>query len=53
MAKLIDEMQISFSPALLGEGENLFAGIDFVKLGYGQARAIRGEKAMHIAIHRT
>ncbi|TIP76423.1 MAG: dihydrofolate reductase, partial [Mesorhizobium sp.] len=31
--KLIDDMHLALSPMLLGSGENLFAGIDMVKLG--------------------
>jgi dihydrofolate reductase len=30
----IDEMHLAFSPVLLGEGENLFAGLDLPKLGF-------------------
>jgi dihydrofolate reductase len=33
-AGLVDEMHLAQSPKLLGEGENLFAGLDLPKLGY-------------------
>src|SRR5580698_6340056 len=33
-AGLIDEMHLAVAPAILGDGEALFAGIDLVKLGY-------------------
>ncbi|HEY1463521.1 MAG TPA: dihydrofolate reductase family protein [Terriglobales bacterium] len=53
MAELVDEMQISISPVLMGEGENLFAGIDFAKLGFAPAKTILGENVMHVVIQRT
>ena len=36
-AGLIDEMHLAVSPVFLGSGENLFAGLDLPKLGYGAA----------------
>jgi dihydrofolate reductase len=53
MDGLVDELQVSFSPVLLGEGENLFSGIDFAKLGYAPTKTIRGENATHVVITRT
>jgi dihydrofolate reductase len=53
MAELVDEIQISISPVLMGEGENLFAGIDFAKLGFAPAKTILGENVMHVVIQRT
>lgn len=50
MDGLVDELQLSFSPVLFGEGENLFAGINFAKLGYAAAKTIPGENAIHVLI---
>lgn len=52
-AKLIDELQFSFSPVLLGEGENVFAGINFAKLGYAPVKTIASEKATHVVVRKT
>lgn len=49
-AGLIDEMQLTISPVLLGSGENLFQGLDLVKLGFTEAEKIDGEKAMHVVL---
>ena len=51
-AKLIDEIQFSFSPVLIGEGEHVFAGMDFAKLGYVPTKTIPGENATHVLITR-
>src|ERR1019366_4888108 len=46
----IDEMHLAVSPVLLGEGENLFAGINLHQLGYAPARTVAGENATHVFI---
>jgi len=48
----IDELHLASSPVLLGEGENLFAGIDLHKLGYKVEQATAGENATHILIRK-
>jgi dihydrofolate reductase len=53
MDGLVDELQLSFSPVLLGEGENVFAGINFAKLGYATAKIIPGENAAHVLIQKS
>ena len=40
---LIDELHLAVSPVLLGQGENLFAGLDLVKLGYSVSQTVPGE----------
>ena len=50
---LVDELQLSFSPVLLGEGENLFSGINFAELGYAPAKMIPGENAAHVLIQKS
>ncbi len=46
----IDEMHLAMSPVLLGEGENLFAGIDLPQLGFSVERSVAGENAMHVLL---
>ncbi len=49
-AKKVDEMHIAISPILLGNGENLFSGIDLVSLGYECVEHVNTENATHIVI---
>ena len=51
-ARLLDELHLAVRPVLLGEGENLFAGLDLSALGYACAEHIAGECAMHVFIRR-
>jgi dihydrofolate reductase len=51
-AGLIDEMHLAVAPALLGEGEALFAGIDLVKLGYKCTERAPTDLAMHVVLTR-
>ncbi len=46
----IDEMHLAMSPVLLGEGENLFQGINFSQLGFSPHEVVRGENATHVLI---
>src|SRR5579859_276670 len=49
-AGAIDELHLAVSPVLLGEGENLFAGIDLHQLGFTNVRSVAGENATHVLI---
>jgi len=46
----IDEMHLAVSPVPLGEGENLFAGINLHQLGFKVERSVAGERATHIIL---
>lgn len=48
----IDEMHLALSPVLLGEGENLFSGINLAQLGFTPSQPVPGENATHILIKR-
>ena len=52
IAGQIDEMHLALSPVLMGEGENLFSGINLYQLGFTKVRAVPGENATHVLIHR-
>jgi dihydrofolate reductase len=49
----IDEMHLVLSPVLLGEGENLFSGINLAQIGYLPAQITPGENATHILIKKN
>ncbi len=49
----IDEMHLAFAPVLLGEGENLFAGIHLPKLGFKPIQTMAGEETTHVILKRT
>ena len=46
----IDEMHLAISPVLLGEGEQLFAGMNLGELGFRVSRSVNGENAAHVFI---
>ena len=50
--KLIDELHLAVSPVLLGKGENLFAGLDMLKLGYQCTEQVATALATHVTIER-
>ncbi|TIP73827.1 MAG: dihydrofolate reductase [Mesorhizobium sp.] len=50
--RLIDDMHLAISPMLLGSGENLFAGIDMLKLGYRCTEQVATPNATHLIIKR-
>jgi len=49
-ARLVDEMHLAVSPVLLGEGENLFSGINLPQLGFVPVKTVYGEKATHVFV---
>ena len=51
-AGLIDEINLSVRPVLLGEGEELFHGIDMRALGFEVVERVEGERAMHLVLRR-
>src|ERR1700752_2807665 len=51
-ARLLDELQMAFSPVLLGAGENLFAGLDLPKLGYTVVDSVPTPDATHVWLER-
>jgi dihydrofolate reductase len=53
LAGHIDEMHLALSPVLLGEGENLFSGINLPKLGFTLVRSVAGENATHVFLQKV
>lgn len=51
-ARLVDEMHLAVSPALLGKGEHLLAGLDLPALGFDQVEYVPTEKAAHYILTR-
>jgi dihydrofolate reductase len=51
-AGLLDELHLAISPALLGRGEPLLAGIDAAALGYRCAEHVATAKATHVVLAR-
>ena len=49
-AGLIDELHLAIAPTILGKGENLFEGLDFVELGYTVSESQPGEAALHVVL---
>lgn len=50
---LVDYMHLAITPKILGRGENLFAGLDLVKLGYSVKETVQGENATHAVFEKT
>ncbi len=51
-ARLIDELHLAIRPVLLGDGENLWQGLDMRKLGYEVAKSVQGERATHLFLRK-
>ena len=51
-AQLIDELHLAVSPALLGSGEALFAGIDLPSLGFRVSEHVATPLATHVVLTR-
>jgi dihydrofolate reductase len=51
-ARLVDELHFALRPVFLGDGENLWAGLDLPALGYECAEIIQGERAAHLIVRR-
>ena len=49
-AGLVDEMHLALSPALLGRGETLLAGIDLTQLGFRCTQHVTTAKALHVVL---
>jgi dihydrofolate reductase len=49
-AKLIDHLHLAISPILIGSGEQLFANIDLLKLGYRCTEHLSTPKATHVIL---
>jgi dihydrofolate reductase len=49
----IDQLHLAQSPVLMGEGENLFAGMNLHQLGYKVERIVAGENATHVMIRKA
>jgi dihydrofolate reductase len=52
-AGLVDEIHLAISPILLGSGENLFAGIDMLALGYECVEHVTTQKATHVVLRKS
>lgn len=50
---LVDSMHLAVSPKILGAGENLFAGLDLLKLGYAVKESVAGENTTHVIIEKA
>ena len=51
-AGLIDELHLAVRPIVLGEGENLFQGLDLRALGYQGVESVAGTRATHVILRR-
>jgi len=49
-AGLVDQLHIAVSPVVLGNGENLFAGIDLLRLGYKCTEHVTSPAALHVVL---
>jgi dihydrofolate reductase len=49
-AGLVDELHLAQSPALLGSGEPLLAGLDLPALGYGCTERVASDRVTHVVL---
>jgi len=52
-AGLVDEVHLAITPAVLGAGEALLAGIDLRRLGFEPSRHVGTANAMHVVLTRA
>jgi dihydrofolate reductase len=52
-ARLIDELHLAMAPALIGSGEQLFAGLDAVALGYRCSEHVVSANVTHFILTRS
>ena len=52
-AGLVDKMHLAFTPALLGSGEALLAGIDLRRLGFEPTRHVGTASALHVVLTKS
>jgi dihydrofolate reductase len=52
-ARLVDEMHVAVSPALLGSGEPLFHDLDLRALGYRVTEHVSSGHATHVVFSRS
>ena len=52
-AGLVDELHLALSPALLGQGESLFDGIDMQALGYECVEHVPTALATHVVLKKS
>ena len=50
--RLVDELHVAITPALLGTGEHLMSGIDLPALGYRCVEYVPSERVTHIVLRR-
>jgi dihydrofolate reductase len=50
IAGAIDEMHLAISPVVLGEGENLFEGLNLPQFGFSVVQWTHGEGATHVVL---
>ena len=48
----VDELHLALSPVFMGEGEQLFGGMNWHTLGYVTSKIVPGERATHLVIHK-
>ena len=49
-AGLVDELHLAIAPTLLGQGEQLLAGIDMPTLGFRCTQHVASERALHVVL---